>query len=58
MSEEKPTTAKTPTLEAGQEIIDRCPVCHSKFGELVATNINHVCPNPNCGIKFCIMVFE
>ncbi len=54
MSEEP----KTPKLQAGSEIIDRCPVCHVKFGESVATNINHVCPNPQCEAKFCVMVFE
>jgi len=50
--------SKEPKLLAGSEIIDRCPVCQVKFAEMVATNINHVCPNPQCNAKFCIMVFE
>jgi len=55
MSEETP---KTPKLQAGQEIIDSCPCCHAKFSEPVATNIEHTCPNPQCQVKFNVLVFE
>jgi len=49
---------KTPALEAGSEIIDRCPVCKVKFNEPVATNIKHTCPNPQCNANFSVMVFD
>jgi len=49
---------KAPTLEAGEEIIDRCPVCKVKFGEPVATNVKHTCPNETCNAKFSVMVFD
>jgi len=49
---------KTPVLEAGEEIIDRCPKCKVKFNEMVATNVKHTCPNPQCGISFNVMVFD
>ncbi len=54
MSEE----SKKPILQAGSQIIGRCPICDSKFNEKVATNIKHECPNPNCGISFTVMVFD
>jgi len=50
--------SKEPKLQAGAEIIDRCPVCQVKFAENVASNINHKCPNPQCNVEFCVMVFE
>jgi len=50
--------SKKPKLQAGDEIIDRCPVCQVKFAEAVESNINHTCPNPQCNAKFCVMVFE
>ena len=49
---------KTPTLEAGEEIVDRCPKCKVKFNEPVATNIKHICPNPQCNCNFSVMVFD
>ncbi len=49
---------KSPALEAGEEIIDHCPKCKAKFGEPVATNIKHTCPNPQCGCSFTVMVFD
>jgi len=49
---------KEPKLEAGAEIIGSCHVCSVGFQEKVATNINHVCPNPKCKKTFCVMVFE
>ena len=55
MSEE---TESKPTLKAGSEIIDRCPICHSEFAQKVATNVKHTCPNPNCGASFTLMVFD
>ena len=55
MSEETPSK---PTLQTGSAIINRCPICDSKFNEKVATNVKHQCPNPNCGLFFTVMVFE
>jgi len=49
---------KTPEIQAGEEIIDRCPICQVKFQENVATNIKHKCPNPVCGKSFSVMVFD
>jgi len=49
---------KEPKLQAGEEIISSCPVCQVGFQEKVATNINHICPNPKCKKTFCVMVFE
>lgn len=49
---------KSPTIQAGEQIIDRCPICHVKFQEPVALNIQHECPNPQCKKQFSIMVFE
>ena len=49
---------KTPTLGAGEEIIDRCPVCKVRFSENVSTNVKHTCPNPQCGISFNLMIFD
>lgn len=49
---------KSPAIKAGEEIIDRCPICHVKFQESVALNIEHTCPNPQCEKKFSIMVFD
>ena len=54
MSEETPK----PSLKAGSEIIERCPICHSEFAQKVATNVKHTCPNPNCGVSFTLMVFD
>ena len=56
MSQE--SNPKTPAIQAGAEIIDRCPVCQVKFQEKVATNIKHICPNPQCEASFSIMVFD
>jgi len=50
--------AKKPTIKAGSEIIDRCPVCQVKFAEPVATNIKHECPNPACYANFSIHLYE
>ena len=47
-----------PTLQAGKEIIDQCPVCHAKFSNKVPSNVKHKCPNPNCLCEFTIMVFD
>ena len=47
-----------PKIQAGEEIIDRCPICHVKFNEPVALNIQHECPNPQCSKKFTVMVLE
>jgi len=55
---EDPKEPKEPTLKAGDEIISMCPVCLVGFQEKVATNINHVCPNPKCKKTFCVMVFD
>jgi len=49
-------TTKEPTMKAGDEIIKSCPVCNSGFQEPVATNVNHQCPNPQCGKTFCVIV--
>ncbi len=50
--------SKPPTIQAGEEIIKKCPVCNAKFNEAVATNIKHTCPDPLCGATFCLMVYE
>lgn len=50
--------SKEPKIQAGSEIVDRCPVCQVKFAESVATNIKHTCPNPQCNANFSVMVFE
>jgi len=50
--------SKKPTLQAGAEIIDRCPVCQVKFAEPVASNIKHECPNPSCYANFSVMIYE
>jgi len=47
-----------PEIEAGEKIIDRCPICQVKFKESVALNIKHLCPNPQCAKTFCIMMFD
>ena len=52
---EKPTE---PKLKAGDPIVNMCPICNSKFNEPVETNVNHVCPNPQCKKTFCVLVFE
>jgi len=49
---------KEPKLKAGEAIVDMCPICNSKFNEPVETNVNHKCPNPQCGKVFCVMVFD
>ena len=49
---------KEPKLKAGDSIVPSCPICLSKFEEPVETNANHVCPNPQCGVKFCVLVLE
>jgi len=49
---------KIPEIKAGQEIIEKCPICKVKFTEPVATNIKHTCPDPNCGVNFCLMIYE
>lgn len=49
---------KEPKLKAGDPIVSSCPVCNVKFSEPVETNVSHDCPNPQCAVKFSVMVFE
>ncbi len=49
---------KEPKLKAGEAIVSMCPICKSIFNDPVETNVNHTCPNPTCGVKFCVMVFD
>jgi hypothetical protein len=49
---------KSPSIQAGEEIIDKCPVCKVKFNEPVATNLKHTCPDVRCQAKFCLMIYE
>jgi len=51
-------TKKEPKMKAGADLVKSCPICNSSFQEPVATNVNHLCPNPQCGITFCVMVIE
>jgi len=49
---------KEPTMKAGESLIGSCPACNITFQEKVETNVNHVCPNPQCKKTFCVMIFE
>jgi len=58
MSQNDTTENKNPEIQAGAEIIDKCPKCNVKFQSPVALNIKHTCPNPNCKCQFQYMVFD
>ncbi|MBA7492257.1 hypothetical protein ES702_02806 [subsurface metagenome] len=47
-----------PTLQAGEDIVEGCPICHSKFSNPVASNVKHQCPNELCQKTFAVMVFD
>jgi len=49
---------KTPTIKAGESIITKCPICKVNFSEPVPTNMKHICPDPQCGIGFCLMIYD
>lgn len=57
MSENKESSTQ-PTMKAGDPIIDFCPICKMGFQEKVETNKKHTCPNPECQISFCVIVYE
>ncbi len=56
MSEDQKDT--NPKMKAGDAILDHCPICKMGFQEKVETNKTHTCPNPECQIKFCVIVSE
>jgi len=58
MSQDETNQTTKPELQAGEEIIEKCPKCNVRFQSPVALNIKHTCPNPQCKCKFQFMVFE
>ncbi len=57
MSEENNKNSD-PIMKAGDAILDHCPICKMGFEEKVETNKTHQCPNPECKVKFNVIVIE
>jgi len=48
-----------PKIEAGEKLIDHCPLCVVKYSEPLETNVKHTCPNEGgCGRTFLLKVFD
>jgi len=59
MSEnQEPNEPSKPSMKAGADIITACPVCGCNFKNKVAEKVNQKCPNPLCGITFCVIVSD
>ncbi len=50
MSEEE-----TPSLAAGEELVNHCPFCGAHFSEFLSLNKKHTCPEEGgCGLSFAV----
>lgn len=49
-----------PVIQAGDAIIEHCPLCSAKFAEPAELNVKHTCPTDGggCGRIFLLRVFN